>query len=215
MIHNVKKPLSAYLIFAREKRAQMSDVSACEQMRRIGEMWAEIDPQEKEEFHLKAKQDRDRYLSELSELPAKSKPILLKSCVNGSGLFKQLKTRIASPLNPQPRKKLSPYIFFIKEAHEKLKQQGNKLRFDQTMKQLADQWHNMTPEEKQKYSDMASADQTRYDNDVVKLREENEKRKKETPVIAKSDLDGMPKKPLSAYMLFAKDVRAVLKKKMP
>lgn len=36
-----------------------------------------------------------------------------------------------------------------------------------------------------------------------------------TPVIERRSDDGMPKRPQSAYMIFAKDVRKILKKKMP
>jgi hypothetical protein len=36
----------------------------------------------------------------------------------------------------------------------------------------------------------------------------------EVPLIERS-ADGMPKRPLSAYLLYAKDVRRVLKKKLP
>jgi hypothetical protein len=62
---------------------------------------------------------------------------------------------------------------------------------------------------------MANADKLRYEQDLIKIAESKQERKKVKPEIEKCSLDGMPKRPLSAYMLFAKDIRAILKKKMP
>ena len=61
---------------------------------------------------------------------------------------------------------------------------------------------------------MSENDKLRYEADLVKIKEMKENWKKEKPILDKGE-DGIPKRPLSAYMIFAKDVRAVLKKKMP
>ena len=67
-----------------------------------------------------------------------------------------------------PTKKLSPYIFFVKERHEQLKNEAP-LRFDQIMKQLSVEWREMT--DKSKYVDLAEQDKHRYDCDLVKIDE--------------------------------------------
>lgn len=62
---------------------------------------------------------------------------------------------------------------------------------------------------------MAEQDKQRYADDLVKIQEMKIARRSEKPKIDRCVEDDMPKRPLSAYMIFAKDVRKILKKKMP
>jgi len=57
---------------------------------------------------------------------------------------------------------------------------------------------------------MAEGDKLRYEKELRDIIDTKIARKKEQPVLPVCE-DGMPKRPPSAYVMFAKDVRAVLK----
>ena len=133
----------------------------------IGQEWTNLPAAEKLAYKEKQKWDRDRYLNELSEIPIKSQPILLSSCVSGSGHFKQLKHKIQT-LNLMPTKKLSPYVFFVKERHEQMKKDTD-YRFDLAMKKLSVEWREMS--DKSRYIQMAEQDKVRYGDDMTRINE--------------------------------------------
>ncbi len=70
-------------------------------MKEIGRLWNELSDDEKKIFGEKSREDKDRYQEEMSEIPNLNEPILLSSCVTGSGHFKKSKTTNLnySPLN--------------------------------------------------------------------------------------------------------------------
>ena len=61
---------------------------------------------------------------------------------------------------------------------------------------------------------MSENDIVRYEKELRETIDSKITRTKEQPLIP-TNQDGMPKRPPSAYVMFAKDVRAVLKRKMP
>lgn len=85
-------------------------------MKEIGKLWHALSPEEKAVFEQKAREDKDRYQGQMFENPERDEPIPLSSCVTGTGRFKQSKNTVNgfSPLTNQPKKKLSPYMFFVK-----------------------------------------------------------------------------------------------------
>lgn len=82
------------------------------------------------------------------------------------------------------------------------------------MKSLAKEWHDMPQSEKQQYFEQAEADKYRYEEDLREIVHKKVERKNLPPEI-ETNKDGVPKRPPSAYVMFAKEVRSVLKRKMP
>ena len=67
-----------------------------------------------------------------------------------------------------PTKKLSPYVFFVKERHEQMKKDAD-YRFEQAMKKLSVEWREMT--DKSRYLEMAEQDKVRYSDDMARIQE--------------------------------------------
>lgn len=98
---------------------------------------------------------------------------------------------------------LSPYILFVKEQRpEFTKNNANEGKtFVEIMRALGDMWKNLPAVEKQKYFTMSEEDRERFIKDSEKY-ERDEETRKLIPIVHIAK-DGMPKKPLSAYLLFA------------
>jgi HMG-box domain len=65
-----KKPLSAYLLFAQEKRADLpKGLTVCEQMKQIAEKWRSLPATTKATYEQRAKNDKSRYEIECSRIP--------------------------------------------------------------------------------------------------------------------------------------------------
>lgn len=64
-----KKPLSAYMLFAKETREKIkkenSDATFGEIGRKLGEAWRSVDKKNKDKFVKKAEKDKDRYKQEM------------------------------------------------------------------------------------------------------------------------------------------------------
>jgi hypothetical protein len=57
-----KRPLSAYLRFAQDKRPELpKGITVCDQMKQIAEMWRALDLDEKRVYEQQAQQDKARY----------------------------------------------------------------------------------------------------------------------------------------------------------
>jgi len=82
-------------------------------------------------------------------------------------------------------------------------------QFMDVMRILADKWKTLSDFEKEKYTALAEKDKLRYKEEV-----EAKASEKVDPTIRR-DKNGMPKKPPSAYLLFAADKRKSLRKRKP
>ena len=81
------------------------------------------------------------------------------------------------------------------------------------MQILGAMWKNLSAEDKQKYVTMSEDDKDRYAREMENYEKGAEERRLE-PVVTFTQ-EGMPKKPLSAYLLFASQTRDQLRRKQP
>jgi high mobility group protein B3 len=105
-----------------------------------------------------------------------------------------------------PKKSKTSYIFFCMENRNKLKQSNPKLSATELTSKLADMWKKISPSEKQKYEDMSHEDKSRYESEMESYSGPTEDTKKE---------DNGPRRPLSGYMFFCKNMRNTIKEENP
>jgi hypothetical protein len=91
---------------------------------------------------------------------------------------------------------MSAYFLFMNDRRVSLKKEQPELKFGDITKTLTKEWNAMT--DKSKFEKMFEADKERYQREMKELGIESKETKKENAV----------KKPLSAYMVFAKENRA-------
>ncbi|KAJ3044471.1 FACT complex subunit [Rhizophlyctis rosea] len=70
-----KKALTSFMIYSKEKRPELMaadpSLGVKDVAKKLGQMWKEIDPAEKEKYEAKAKEAKDRYNEEMAEYKAK------------------------------------------------------------------------------------------------------------------------------------------------
>jgi len=111
-----------------------------------------------------------------------------------------------------PKKPLTSYMLFMSSQRSKIKEQNPDMSFADLSRQVASEFKKLTPDGKQKYEDMAKKDKERYNNEMKNYTppsdEEDEKPKNKKDPKA-------PKKGLTAYNFFCKEMREVVKKENP
>jgi len=68
-----------------------------------------------------------------------------------------------------PKKPLSPYVFYSKEQRPLVKAEHPELAFGDIGKFIAQQWKELSNEDKQKYQELADQDKQRYKLELVEL----------------------------------------------
>eukprot|EP00744_Colponema_vietnamica_P000996 GILI01001710.1.p1 GENE.GILI01001710.1~~GILI01001710.1.p1 ORF type:complete len:268 (+),score=92.14 GILI01001710.1:138-941(+) len=190
-----KRPLSAYMIFGKEMRPRIieehPDFSVTDVMKEIGRRWAELNQEEKCPFEEKASEDKQRYEAELSSYtgPLKVPP----------------KQKFKDP--DRPKRGLSAYMVFAKEIRPFVVAENPDLTTPDIMKQIGLRWANLTEEEKEPYKIRSAEDKLRFKREQAEYDRQQfmnaPKRKKRDPQ--------MPKRALTAYMFFNKDMRDRIK----
>lgn len=162
-----KKPLSAYLLFATERRPALIQenpgMSPTDAMRRLGAAWKELDEREKQQYQLRAKEAldahnkiRNDFLSNLTPEQKKA----LRDQPNEKKL-RQAKRKLSALEKElcQPTPPGNGYIFFVKENQ----QSGVKADFSS----LAAKWKALSDEEKRSYNERAGEAQRKYKEDLA------------------------------------------------
>lgn len=124
--------------------------------------------------------------------------------------YQKMKIRRRKKDKTLPKKALTPYILFVKEQRPKLAEENPTMGFADMMKKLGEKWKKMSEGQKLPYARLAYDDKIRHKEETERV----ERDKLNTTTVHR-DKTGMPKKPLSAYLLFARDVRDKLKRKQP
>ncbi|EGD82590.1 hypothetical protein PTSG_03243 [Salpingoeca rosetta] len=114
----------------------------------------------------------------------------------------------------KPRGALTPYMCFNKEVRPAIMQQHPNASVTEVAKLIGAQWRQLTDEQKKPYNDMARTDRERYKEAMKNYVptpgfEEGGRRRKK-----KKDPNA-PKKPKSAYFVFAETRRDALRAQYP
>merc|ERR1711977_622587 len=91
-----------------------------------------------------------------SNMPKESKPRATKGAAKGAKGKKDPNA---------PKKPLSAYMFFSKDAREEVKSENPDVSFGQIGKLLGAKWASLGDEEKSPYNEMASKDKERYEQE--------------------------------------------------
>lgn len=110
----------------------------------------------------------------------------------------------------KPKAKKSAFHFFSLEKGAELRKLKPNLKKDEVAKEVTDLWENLIDESKQKYNDMATKDQSRFDEEKKIYQLSTSK------VVYQAVKDpNKPKKALSGYMFFNGEVSLQVRKDNP
>jgi len=150
---------------------------------------------------------------------------------------KKKKLKTSSPSSPKkkkskkdpnaPKRPLTAYMFYNQDNRSQLKEKNPELSFGELGKLIGQKYKALTDEEKEKYNNMAAKAKIKYEkqmanytppppdsdsdsDDETKKSSSSSKKKKK----AKKD-PNEPKRGMSAYMYFNKEMRSILKEKNP
>jgi hypothetical protein len=182
-----KAAKNAFIFFCAEKRAEVKkgepELKPTEITKKLGEMWREMDDEDKEEFQEKAKEDKERFENEMEEYEPKDG----FRCPKKSP--KKDKTT--------PKRARSAYIFFCgdkrAEVTEELVKKGKKKT--EVLKKLGEMWRELDDEDKEPYEKMAKKDKKRFEKEMKDVKsdesendeEENDEPKSKKAKKAKKD----------------------------
>jgi len=119
---------------------------------------------------------------------------------------KKTKGKAKKEKGDEIKKPLSAYMYFTKEKRPEVKKESPKRSFAEIGRILGERWKKLTTEEKAPYEKLRAEDKQRYDEAKGNGGGGRGKKRKK---------GGGPKRPLSAYMFFAKDQRPVVASENP
>lgn len=152
-----KRGKTGYLFFCQEKRDEAKnecgeDAKQSEIMKMLGEMWKELNDEEKEPYQEKAKEDKDRYNEEMKNYVPKE----------GTGKGKAKKQKDPNA----PKKPRSAYILFCQKNREKAKKEcGADTKPSAVMAQLGAMWNKLSEKAKKPFLKEAEEDKKRYEEE--------------------------------------------------
>ena len=171
-------------------------------MKEIAKLWQALSHSEKQAWQKKSEADKIRYQEELKKLPPSQQ-------FPQAGPVRKVRRKKGN--KDKPKRVMTPYLCYVKERRPQMNNMG--LNFGECMRRLADEWKQMPDYKKMKYITLSEEDRDRHNKEAADYKEACEI-KKRTPVVNVTE-DGVPKRPQSAYMTFAKEIKDRLKYRMP
>lgn len=121
------------------------------------------------------------------------------------------KTTVPMTKKDKPKRNRSAFIIFSSEMRPLIKSEnGQKLNSNEMMVKLADLWKGLKEEERKKYNDMAEKEKVKY---LLELNQFYQTHPYD--VIQNKTKNNHVKKPCSAYGLFLKETKKVVKTEQP
>ena len=127
-------------------------------------------------------------------------------------IFSSKKIKKTKDLNAPKRAKTS-YILFCVNKRDEVKESNPDMPAKEIIKELGNMWRSLSDDEKTEYVNLANEDKQRYEEDMktyVPVNNVGEPTKK-----TKKKKSSGPKKGLSAYIFFCKNVRDSIKNEQP
>ena len=200
-----KPSVNSYILYSRDNRADVKeespDMKAIDVTKKLAEMWRSSDNELKQEYKDKAEADKKRYEEELETYEPKE----------GFQNPKEKKSKSSKKKKSGPSKPLNSYMWFCKDKREELK---GKFSSSEILRELGRMWKNLSDKKKKPYVEKAEQDKERYQEEMKNYVPADGEEEKSSKKVKKVKGDG-PKRPLSSFMLFSKDKRAVLKEEEP
>lgn len=149
-----KRPNTSYIFFCNKMRptitAQNSGMVAVDVTKRLGELWRNLDPNEKVQYEMLAKQDRDRYDEEM------------KKYVPTPGT-EQKQGRKKRQVQTGPKKPLTSYMYFCQAQRQSVKESNPNLTVTQITSELARLWKGLSDVQRAQYDEIKRQEKAKYD----------------------------------------------------
>jgi len=181
-----KRPLSAYMFFCKDKRAEVKQetgASFSELGKLLGGRWQKLSDEEKRPYEEQNEKDKKRYEAEKENFPD-----------DEADEPKSKRAKTKGGKKKGPPKAPSAYLLFAADERAKLKEEGKGLNFTEQGKEIGKRWGMLSESEKKVYTDKAKEKKKEHEKVIEDWVKENgplpTKTKKKK---AKSDEDA-PKK---------------------
>lgn len=232
-----KRPMSAYLFFCKEKRAEIKeenpDMKATEVTSELGRLWHQVkETDEVEQYNELAKADKERYAAEMVDAPPKEpkekKQRKKKTVESSDGESKgepKKKRAAKKPKKTGPKKPKSAYLYFCEEKRSEVKAENPDMKPTEITSELGRLWNKIkdTPRAN-KYKEQAEDAKAEYAEKNAEVRVENssgeggeEEEEEEAPKPKKGKKLPKAKKeekvPTTGYQLFCKEEGEGVEKK--
>lgn len=200
-----KPAVNAYIMYSRDNRSDVKeehpDMKATDITKKLAEMWKSADDEMKQEYKEKAEKDKERYEKELEDYVPKE----------GYQNPKEKKSKSSKKKKSGPTKPLNAYMWFCKDKRESLK---GKFNNTEILSELGKMWKGLSDKKKKPYVEKAEQDKERYAQEMKDYVPEDgeDVPKKGKGKKVKSEAS---KRPPTAFILFSKDKRAILKEEEP
>jgi len=153
-----KRNRSAFILFSIDirKKTQYKDLDNLnpnDKFVRIAELWKEASEEERRYYEEKAKQEKERYTSELNDFCSifPSEPI------------QRPRNHIKKPCNA--------YGYYLKDIKEEIRKKDPEPRMCEVLRIVGEKWKHLSPEEKQKYEAKAEISRKQFKAEVSKQME--------------------------------------------
>ena len=188
-------------------------------------MYAEMSPEEKEDWAQKAEEDKARYLHELSQYMPSPGYDAKGDVIAGAITIKTVKSGKHARDPNAPKKNMSAYLMYQNTMRESFKAENPGMTFGQLSKFTSSMYKSLTPEEKARWEEAAAQDKTRYDAEMARyvpppgfertgnLMDSNVQAGKKWS--RKSKDPNAPKRARGSYVFFTKDERPKILKDDP
>lgn len=230
-----KRPMSAYLFFCKEKRAEIKEenpsMKATEVTSELGRLWNQVkETKEVEQYNELAKADKERYTAEMVDAPPKEKKQRKQKTIESSdGESKQdqekpkKKRGSKKPKKTGPKKPKSAYLYFCEEKRADVKAENPDMKPTEITSELGRLWNKIKDTPKaNKYKEQAEDAKAQYaeliegekdrDSEGEKKEEEEEapkaKKGKKLPKAKKAE-----QVPTTGYQLFCSEKGEGVEKK--
>ena len=136
-----KRARSAYIFFCKEKRDEVAKTGLknTEILKKLGEMWKELDDKKKKKYNKMAEEDKDRYEEEIKLYAPQ-----------GDESKEKKKSKSAAKRSP------SAYMLFCKDFREEVKKENPDMKFGDITKTLGQMWRDLGSKKKKKYTEKAA-----------------------------------------------------------
>jgi phage host-nuclease inhibitor protein Gam len=203
-----KRPLSSYLHFCAEKRAQVAGTlkSLGEVSKELARLWAEISDKDRETYIDLAAGSKVEYEEKKTLWEKECNEILEKTGTKQTGKAKSSRTTsIKGSTGPSPKRPKSAYLYFCADKRPKVSEQFQRL--GDISKEIARQWAEITAEERKEFDVMAAADKVRYEDEKIGASAGIASAKKGQAVGKTAKTATTKKRAPTAYMLFCAEHR--------
>lgn len=139
----IKKPLSSYMLFCKERRSGISNVAPRDVLKKLGELWKALSDDEKSVYTEKAAEAKLRYEEDtkVDKKPTKT----VKNAKDDSDSSEPIEDK---------KKSVSPYIRFCNDKRASVKESNPGMDAKTIIKTLGAMWRALSEEEQQSYKNV-------------------------------------------------------------